>query len=254
MKNDLKAQRGRDDVQMDHLRDADREPESRMFGLDGFLGLKEVQPILCGLLGPDLMTWFSVGKASIVTLYRASRALGACSKEMEQAIRSEGASSTPPEADSGQARPAVSGQSGDGQHYKGSSLPTCELSTHGASHWLGPMNQDDQDVVCSTPLVGQGLTWFLLLRHDRLGSFSHQAELARLVICGGAAGALAKVMLVGQRAFPERSEPAPQQCTQVDPSRKRIVCSHHAKGFCRYGGMCKFLHQVPMLVEPQVPA
>ena len=70
MKNDLKAQRGRNDVQMDHLCNADREPKSRMFGLDGFLGLKEVQPILCGLLGPDLMTWLSVGKALIVTLYR----------------------------------------------------------------------------------------------------------------------------------------------------------------------------------------
>ena len=102
--------------------------------------------------------------------------------------------------------------------------------------------------------MDQGLTWFLLLRPDRLGSFSHQAELARLVICGGAAGALAKVMLVGQWTFPERSEPAPQQCTKVDPSCNRVVCPHHAKGFCRYGGMCKFLRQVPMLVEPQVPA
>ena len=53
---------------------------------------------------------------------------------------------------------------------------------------------------------------------------------------------------------PEWSEPAPQQCAKVDPACNRIVCPHHAKGFCRYGGMCKFLHQVPMLVEPQGPA
>ena len=137
MRDDLRAQRGRNGVQMDHLRDADREPTSRMFGLDGFLGLKEVQPILCSLLGPDLLTWLSVGKAAIVTLYRASRALGACSKEMEQTIRGEETSSTSPEADSGQVRPAESGQSVDGQHYKGSSLPTCELSTRGASQTSG---------------------------------------------------------------------------------------------------------------------
>ena len=117
---------------------------------------------------PDDVVEF--GKASIVTLYRSSRALGACSKEMEQAIRGEETSSTSPEADSGRVRPAQSGQSVEGQHYKGSSLSTYELSTQGASQWLGPTNQADQDVVHSTPLVDQGLTWFLLLRPDRLGS------------------------------------------------------------------------------------
>ena len=92
-RDDLRAQCGRNGVQMDHLRDADQEPTSWMLGLDGFLGLKEVQPMLCGLLGPDLTTWLSVGKASIVTLYRVSRALGAGSKGIEQEVRGEGTSS-----------------------------------------------------------------------------------------------------------------------------------------------------------------
>ena len=254
MRDNLRAQRGRDGVHMDPQCETDQEPTGRMFGLVDFLGLKKVQKILCGLLGPDLMTWLSVGKASIVTLYRSSRALGACSKEMEQAIKGKETSSTSPEADSGPVRPVQRCQSVEGQHYKGSSLSTHASSTQGASQWLGPMNQAGHDVVHSTPLVDQGLTWFLLLGPGRLGSFSNQAELARLVSCGGVAGALAKVMMVGQWVLPQRTELAPPQCVKVDPACSRMVCPHHAKGFCRYGSMCKFLHQSPTLGELQVTA
>ena len=62
MRDNLRAQRGRNGVQMDHQCDTDQEPTGQMFGLAGFLGLKEVQTILCGLLGPDLMTWLSLAK------------------------------------------------------------------------------------------------------------------------------------------------------------------------------------------------
>ena len=64
-------------------------------GLARLLGIKEVQPILCYMLGSDLSTWLSIGKASIVTVYRVSRALGAHSTEVEQAIREQAASSVP---------------------------------------------------------------------------------------------------------------------------------------------------------------
>ena len=253
MREVLRAQWGSDGVQMDRLRDTNQELMGCWLGLTGFLGLKEVQPILCGFLGPDVLTWLSVGKASIATLYRVSRTLGACSKGIEQAIRGQVASSIP--WDSGLDR-ATPGQCADGQFRQGSPFPAHGISTASAASWLGAgVEAGHKDsVLPPNPFEDQKLAWFLLLKSDQLGSFINRAEVFRLIICGGAIGALAKIMLEGQCASSERSRPMPNQRTKVDSSRDRAVCPHHAKGFCRYGGTCKFLHQDPIPVGTPVPA
>ena len=253
MREVLRAQWGSDGVQMDRLRDTNQEPMGCWLGLTGFLGLKEVQPILCGFLGPDVLTWLSVGKASIATLYRVSRTLGACSKGIEQAIRGQVASSI--NWDSGLDR-ATPGQCADGQFRQGSPFPAHGISTASAASWLGAgVEAGHKDsVLPPNPFEDQKLAWFLLLKSDQLGSFINRAEVFRLIICGGAIGALAKIMLEGQCASSERSRPMPNQRTKVDSSRDRAVCPHHAKGFCRYGGTCKFLHQDPIPVGTPVPA
>ena len=217
------------------------------------LGYERVGRGIVSLMGGEEASLYSLGTSSVATMYRVAGAI------RQEVARCSDPKRTPR---CSQDQSVVNLHMGSRQAaFDPPSQVSSVRSIEGSPEVVGDCRRPDveaQEFPCNH------LVWYVLLKEGALREYAGSQGIGQLVIGSEGLNTLGWGLGVSSRfngdsqlvsgsdsqvsppmQSPQRSKMVPKTAPKspVVLQSTGITCPHFAKGFCRYGNLCKFLHQ-----------
>ena len=217
---------------------------------------------IVSLLGGVDASFCYLGISSIVTMFRVAWGIRWWTSQGSKAqVRGATSCSLPsPGLSWVSGRPEPFDHEGQAASESLSNIPFAELTDDSSKTSEDHHKPDDP----AQPSLCSQLVWFTLLKEGRLRAYAEGQGVCSLLNCseglntlGWGLGVSSQFNMDSQLVSgsdsqvspplqsPQRSKKVPKTAPKapVVPQSTGITCPHFAKGFCRYGNICKFLHQ-----------